>query len=273
MTTACRGSSPTSPTPLPVTASPPSGTPSPPPPAPPTPPPPAPSPPPPAAPPRISRTRILAFGDSLTAGTTSPSVTNWLLGAGLPQSYPSKLLDALRARYTAQTLVVENEGKPGEAAEDAVKRLPGLLQTIRPDLVIILHGVNDVSVLGQRAVSPTANFINTMAKDARFAGATVMIGTMLPQRAGGLRAGDPAVLANYNQALRDVARGEGAVLVDFATLFGDISLIGADGLHPTEIGYARMALVVFDVMRARFESAGTSSDASAVGNATVMSGR
>src|SRR5262245_29733525 len=72
--------------------------------------PPSPQPPQPVPPavPRISRTRFLAFGDSITAGTTSPSVTR-AMGAGLPESYPFKLLALLQARYTAQTFTMENE--------------------------------------------------------------------------------------------------------------------------------------------------------------------
>ena len=60
------------------------------------------------------------------------------------------------------------------------------------------------------------------------------------------------MIASYNTALRDVARGEGALLVDFERDV-DVSLIGLDGLHPTEAGYARMADVLFEAIRRRYE--------------------
>jgi hypothetical protein len=60
------------------------------------------------------------------------------------------------------------------------------------------------------------------------------------------------VIAAYNIALRDVARGEGALLVDFEREV-DVSLIGLDGLHPTEAGYTRMAAVLFEAIRGRYE--------------------
>ena len=142
----------------------------------------------------------------------------------------------MRRRFT-----VENEGKPAEAAAAGVLRLPGVLRAVAPEIVILLHGVNDIAFLEERSVTPIAAFVNTMAHDARFAGAQVIICTLPPQRAGSFRAADPAVVSRYNEALRDVARGEGAILVDFAADFGDLQLIGADGLHPTEAGYARMA--------------------------------
>lgn len=209
---------------------------------------------PPPPPPRITRSRYLIFGDSLTAGTTSPSLTR-LMSAGLPQSYPYKFLERLQARYTAQTFVVENEGKPAEGAADGVVRFPPILRNLGPEVVVLLEGVNDIAFLGQSGVSRVAGYINTMARDARFAGAQVIICTLPPERATGFRAADPAAISSYNQALRDVARGEGAILVDFANEFGDLSLIGIDGLHPTEAGYTRMADILFDTVRRTFEVA------------------
>jgi len=208
---------------------------------------------PPAPPPRSTRSRYLIFGDSLTAGTTSPALTN-LMSAGLPQSYPYKFLERLQARYAAQTFVVENEGKPAETAADGRLRLPPILRNLGPEVVVLLEGVNDVSFLPVSGVSQVAGYVNTMARDSRFAGAQVIICTLPPQRAGGFRAADPAVIRAFNQALRDVARGEGATLVDFANEFGDLSLIGSDGLHPTEAGYTRMADILFDTVRRTFEA-------------------
>ena len=72
-----------------------------------------PAPPPPA--PVLGVTRILAFGDSMTAGTTSPAAVISALTAGLSQSYPAKLQDLVTARYTGQTVTVLNAGKPSES--------------------------------------------------------------------------------------------------------------------------------------------------------------
>jgi lysophospholipase L1-like esterase len=92
-----------------------------------------------------------------------------------------------------------------------------------------------------------------MAREARLAGSQVMICTLLPPRPGGFRAADPAVIAAYNRALRDVARGEAAIFIDFEALGFELRLIGLDGLHPTEEGYARMAEILFSRARALFE--------------------
>ena len=94
-------------------------------------------------------------------------------------------------------------------------------------------------------MSRVAEYVNAMARDARFAGAEVVLCTLPPNRPRRLSGYRSAVIAAYNTALRDVARGEGALLVDFERDV-DISLIGLDGLHPTEAGYARMADVLFE---------------------------
>jgi lysophospholipase L1-like esterase len=180
-------------------------------------------------------------------------MTSRAFGAGLPQSYPFKLQQLMAARYATQAFVMENEGKSNETAAEGVTRLPAVLKANNPDVVILLHGVNDVTFLGQSGVSRVAGYLDTMAKEARFAGARVILCTLPPQRAGGFRAGDPAVIANYNQWVRDIARGEGAFVADFARELGDLNLIGIDGVHPTEAGYARMAQILLDVIRSQFE--------------------
>ena len=238
---ACSGRTPTAPDPpRPVSTLPP---------APPAEPPPPVEPPPPTPPPVVSRTRFLAFGDSITAGTTSPAVQR-TMSAGPPVSYPYKLQSMLAARYAAQTITVYNEGLPLEEASDAVRRLPRVLRDTTPEVLILLHGVNDLT--GPDVVPRTIGFMNTMVRDARLSGTTVFLCTLPPQRPGGMRAVDPAALASYNAALRTLAPAEGATLIDLAREL-DLSLIGVDGLHPTEAGNERMAQIFFAAIRAQFE--------------------
>ncbi|MEA1989646.1 MAG: arylesterase [Pseudomonadota bacterium] len=70
---------------------------------------------------------VVAFGDSLTAG----------YGVDKTQSYPSVL-----ANITG--LKVINAGISGETTAEGLERLPEILETHQPKLVILLEGGNDV---------------------------------------------------------------------------------------------------------------------------------
>lgn len=70
---------------------------------------------------------ILAFGDSLTFG----------VGAKPEFSYPSQL-----AQLTG--LQVINAGVSGEVTDDGLIRLKKELETLQPDLIILLEGGNDI---------------------------------------------------------------------------------------------------------------------------------
>jgi lysophospholipase L1-like esterase len=177
------------------------------------------------------------------------------MSAGLPESYPYKFQALMRARYTAQTIDVTNEGRPGESAQDGVRRFPSVLRAAAPEVVILMHGINDVTFLGMAGVTRTADYVNSMAREARLYGSRVLICTVTPPRPGGVRAADPNVVAAYNRALRDVARGEGAVFIDWEAQGFELRLIGADGLHPTEAGFTRMAEILFGQVRTLFEAA------------------
>jgi lysophospholipase L1-like esterase len=175
------------------------------------------------------------------------------MGAGLPQSYPSKLLGLLMARYPQQAPEVENAGRPGERADAAADRLNEAIRTIQPETVIILHGANDLFADGLAGVPRTISAVQGLVRIARLGGETVVLCTLPPQRAGAQRAANPAALSELNRGIRQIAQNEQVTLVDLATQL-DLGSIGVDGLHPTEDGYMRLAELVFASLRAQFES-------------------
>ena len=70
----------------------------------------------------------------------------------------------------------------------------------------------------------------------------LLLATLPPQRPGGSRATFIDLLPRYNDWMRRIARDRGATLVDVSEAFGgDLSLLSADGLHPTAEGYRVMA--------------------------------
>jgi acyl-CoA thioesterase I len=99
---------------------------------------------------------VLAFGDSITAGT----------GAGPGESYP-EVLGKLLGRK------VVNAGIPGEVTAEGLARLPQLLDGEKPALMILCHGGNDLlRRLDQRQA---ADNLRGMIRLARERGISVLL--------------------------------------------------------------------------------------------------
>ena len=213
-------------------------------------PPPASDPPPPPPPPVLGVTSVLAFGDSMTEGTVSPSLPLTALDAGKPESYPFKLQTLLTSRYTSQTITVLNAGKAGERASDGRGRLWSNLRDTSPQVLLLMDGANDL--LAGASVGATVNAMEDMVRDARGRGVQVLVLNLPPERASGRRGGAAAAVPLYNSTLAEMAAKKGARIVDVYGQF-DVALIGEDGLHPTEAGYARLAEIVAAALAAAFE--------------------
>ncbi len=165
---------------------------------------------------------VVAFGDSLTAGT----------GASLAESYPAVLAEMLGCR-------VINAGVPGEVSSAALKRLPTVLQDQKADLVILCEGGNDL--LGKEDDDVIRKNIDAMVAVARDAGANVvLIGVPRP----GLRLKVP-------QFYRQVADKHG-IPYDSKTIAQILSSrsLKSDYVHPNAAGYRRMAESIAGLIRA-----------------------
>ncbi|MDP3720507.1 MAG: GDSL-type esterase/lipase family protein [Acidobacteriota bacterium] len=211
--------------------------------------------------PTLSRTRFLAFGDSMTSG----EVTNPVGGVGgtsshhpmvlVPAaSYPSRLLSLLQERYVLQaaSLSVINAGKSLETAQEGAVRFPGVFAESRAEAVLLMEGVNGLDIAGPDF---STDFIRSMVHVAKAGGARVFVASTLPTITGRPRSKLPAELVVYNTRLQQMALAEQAVYVDlYNTLLPEANtVIGADGLHPTEAGYKRMADVFFAAIQANLE--------------------
>jgi hypothetical protein len=221
----------------------------------------------PSQPPTLSRTHFLAFGDSLTAGEVTVPVgliPNSGIGALLPPSfkmlvvpaasYPTQLLSLMQSRYAAQagSFTMPNVGKPGEYSFQGVQRFPSEMAASSPEVVLLLEGVNDLSIFGPG--TPAMSLLEMMAEGRR-RGARVLVATMMPSKPGGRLSQNPAVLEELNAMIKVNAANEQAVVVDlYNALLPEVNtVIGVDGLHPTEVGYKRMADVFFAAVQANLE--------------------
>lgn len=210
--------------------------------------------------PRISRTRFLAFGDSFTAGeVTSPATgTSGLITKLIvvpSASYPAVLHGRLQATYTAQasSIVVANAGEPNERILDGAQRFPGAYDATRPEVVLLMEGVNGLPGVGPDI---STGVMRIMVQHAKAGGSRVFVGSMIPQVPGRPRGNTPtSELLAYNATLRLMSQQEGIVFVDLYTamLADAATSIGSDGLHPTEAGYRRIAELFFAAIQADLE--------------------
>jgi lysophospholipase L1-like esterase len=184
-------------------------------------------------PPRLSAASFLAFGDSLTGGTTPPEP---------PDSYPPRLRAQLVARYVGQTIVVTNDGRAGENASATGRtRLPVALDAFRPNVLLLMEGSNDL-LGGSAGATAALSALTEMVRTARGRGIIVFLATLPPQRLGGIRDAVARMIPAFNDDIKALAQREGATLVDIYTAMGgDGRYIGRDDLHPTPEGFEVMA--------------------------------
>jgi len=231
-----------------------------------------------AGPPKISASKFVAFGDSITAGELDPACTitsargfeAWLLdheqavtfAIDLTAAYPTKLQALLTARYTTQMPSVTNRGVGGECVTsascvpDGISRLPAVLGADAPQVLLLMEGINDINNGGAGAIPRVVSGLQTMIGQARSRGVQVLLGTLLPERVGACRGFAPAAVPPANDAIRALAASQNVDLVDlYAAFNGEASttLIGFDGLHPTAAGYDTIAQTFFDSIRKKLE--------------------
>lgn len=175
----------------------------------------------PSLPPLAADATILAFGDSLTAGT----------GATESESYPAVL-----ARLTGRKVV--NAGLPGELSASGLQRLPELLREEHPALLILCHGGNDL--LGHLDQRQLAENLRGMLHSAREMGIPALL-MAVPSPDFSLK--PPAL---YEELAKEFA-----VPLDNKVLphiLGKSSL-KSDHIHPNAAGYRLMAEALLQLLK------------------------
>jgi lysophospholipase L1-like esterase len=164
---------------------------------------------------------ILAFGDSLTAGT----------GANDTESYPAVL-----AKLTGRKVV--NAGIPGEMSASGAARLPEAIDRERPALLILCHGGNDL--LARQDHKQIAENLRLMIRAARERSVAVML----------LAVPTPDLTLKPPSFYAELAR-EFGLPVELKTLpriMGNSSL-KSDHIHPNAAGYGQLAESVAKMLR------------------------
>jgi len=223
--------------------------------------------------PRLTVTRFVAFGDSITAGEDGNALSAYDPWAGpaplasiilVGSEYPRQLQGQLQSRYLAQSPSVVNAGVRGERAGD-VETLTRFSRDVLGggyQVVLLLEGANDLVDAffdDPAAMQAALDNLRSMARQARSAGLKPFIATLPPQNPNAVcvprcRGMAASLVVPYNDRIRSLAASEAVPVVDVYQAFGgDLTLLSTDGLHPNAQGYTRIADAFFQAVRATLE--------------------
>jgi len=164
---------------------------------------------------------ILAFGDSLTYGK----------GANKDEDYPTLLTKLTNIN-------VINAGVPGEVSSKGLERLPALLDEHNPDLLILIHGGNDIlRKLSRNEQKRNLSAMIELAKNRNIQ--IAMLGVP-----------EPGIFIKSAEIYEQLAN-ETNIPIELSLLsdiLGDNSL-KSDIAHPNAQGYQRMATGIFKFLK------------------------
>ncbi|MES1152721.1 MAG: arylesterase [Dongia sp.] len=180
-------------------------------------------------------TKILALGDSLTAG----------YGLKQGEGFADQLQTAFRKMGRPVTVI--NGGVSGDTTAGGLARIDWALGD-KPQVVIVELGANDML----RGLDPAAAKANLAAiiDKAKASGAKVLLCGMMAQRNLG-----PDYVEQFDAIYPDLARQDGVALYPFFMAgivqpdgTADKTLLQGDGLHPTEAGAALIVQRIMPVL-------------------------
>ncbi len=181
-----------------------------------------------------------ALGDSTVEGVAATSAR---------ANYVSRIHDRLRAIYPAAR--VENLGVSGAVSGDVVDKQLAPAMKLDPDLVTLSIGPNDLTE-GVRVEDYEKNvdrILRTLTRQTR----AIVVVNLLPDLAVTPRFARSEkrdlvgrLTVRFNDALAKKARAYGVEIVDLYERSRDEvprrpELVAADGYHPSDLGYARWA--------------------------------
>jgi acyl-CoA thioesterase-1 len=162
---------------------------------------------------------LLILGDSLSAGYGMDRDQSWV-----------HLLE-IRLKQHGHSFRTLNSSISGDTTQGGLSRLPRLLESYKPEVVIIELGGND----GLRGINPavTRDNMRRMIIHSQESGARVLLaGIRLPPNYG------VAYLEQFESIYANLADEYGTLLVPFfmdGVVFTP-GLLQADGIHPNEKG-------------------------------------
>ena len=221
----------------------------------------------------LSKTRFVAYGDSVTEGLLlgcpgrpapvpsiapdPPATPGVRSSTPSGVSFPARLAALLHERYAGQPIELIGEGVGSDSLSAFKDELGRVLVGDGPD-VLLLAGGGDALRAGASGDDVVAA-LQSMIRDAKRRGVVVFVATLLPIDVDGCRPDAPPVsrepVIRTNAALRTMVGTEEATLVDLFEAFNGRTgvLLGSDGARPTASGFALIARLFFEAITRQLE--------------------
>lgn len=195
----------------------------------------------------------VALGDSTVEGVGASTARN---------NYVGRLDARLRDRYPRARTV--NLGVAGATSLDVLDAQLARAIAFQPHLVTLSIGPNDITTRVPPATY-ARNLDTILARLARETSAVIVV-NLLPDLAitPRFRNRDSAPVVGrlsveFNNIVARTAKRHGALVVDLyrasrREVPGHPELLSADGYHPSDLGYARWAELMWDAVRTRIGS-------------------
>ena len=186
--------------------------------------------------------RLMPLGDSITAGFQSSdnngyrqTLYNDIKGAG-------NLTDFVGSLRAGSAFDPDNEGHSGYEISQVAALLDGVLATYQPNLVTLHIGTNDMGNDDQVSTAPNrlASMIDQIIADVP--GVTIVVAQLIPSG----NANTQSLINTYNSQIPGIVQtrasaGKHILMVSMSTL--TTADLNADGIHPNDGGYQKMAAV------------------------------
>ena len=196
----------------------------------------------------------VALGDSTVEGIGASS---------RDANYVSRLHARLRERYPNARVV--NLGVGGATSQNVITRQLDRAVALKPQLLTVSVGPNDIT--SRVAVKTYADNMDTILGRLAKETDAVIVVNLLPDLAvtrrfrgrGEVSSVVARLSTEFNDELARAAKRHGAALVDLygasrREVPGRPELLARDGYHPSDLGYARWAELMWEAVRTRIGS-------------------
>ncbi len=174
---------------------------------------------------------VVAFGDSIVKGYQQPEGWPEILGRELTLRYPG--------------VSVANAGVSGDTAARGLARLERDVLSLKPDLVLISFGLNDMK--NQVPMDRFTTGLKSIVDRLEETGSDVVLltTTRLQKGAGMVARFSPD---GYNEGIRKVAEERGVLLIDVYREFKGLNTPEylMDVAHPNLMGYKKISEIVLE---------------------------